>query len=303
MAERGRNKGRGPLSKEKQKQRKERTRAATKEMLETFTPLGDVQTAKDASKAFQEGRYLDAAGNAALIAAGYTPLGPLARPAGRLAKRVARDKDMLLPALTDKDYAGLVARETIMGKGPLAPKSAGAASARTKAEKQYKTTSGYHPLELAILKNKGLDPEKYQVYFHGTPKKGVSKDIAGGEYVGPDGKPLKTFFLAEDPMVSAIGYATDETGQNLTGGLSSFIVPKGALDKYQINPISGAKRGTEKRVNTRNQFQITPDELEKIIEKSGIEPVSTDYLNEILNFDYYKKALGQDPMYTKYFKE
>jgi len=128
MAERGRNKGRGPLSKEKQKQRKERTRAATKEMLETFTPLGDVQTAKDASKAFQEGRYLDAAGNAALIAAGYTPLGPLARPAGRLAKRVIKDSDMLIPALTDKDYASIVARETIMGKAPLSGKSVGAAA-------------------------------------------------------------------------------------------------------------------------------------------------------------------------------
>jgi len=97
-------------------------------MLETFTPYGDVQTAKDASKAFQEGRYLDAAGNAALIAAGYTPLGPLARPAGRLAKRVARDKDMIIPALTDKDYAGMVARETIMGRGPLAGKSVGSMS-------------------------------------------------------------------------------------------------------------------------------------------------------------------------------
>jgi hypothetical protein len=97
-------------------------------MLETFTPYGDVQTAKDASKAFQEGRYLDAAGNAALIAAGYTPLGPLARPAGRLAKRVARDKDMIIPALTDKDYAGMVTRETLLGKDPLAGKSVGAMS-------------------------------------------------------------------------------------------------------------------------------------------------------------------------------
>ena len=46
---------------------------------EATTPLGDVQTAKDAKTAYDEGRYLDAAGNAAIIAAGYTPLGPLAK--------------------------------------------------------------------------------------------------------------------------------------------------------------------------------------------------------------------------------
>lgn len=101
---------------------------AGKTVLETFTPLGDVQTAKDTYNAYKQGNMKEAAGNAALLALGYTPFGPLARPAGRLAKRVARDKDMLVPAMTDKDYAGLVARETIMGKGPLAPKSAGAAS-------------------------------------------------------------------------------------------------------------------------------------------------------------------------------
>ena len=95
---------------------------------EATTPLGDVQTGIDAKTAYDEGRYLDAAGNAAMIGLGYTPLGPLARPLGRLAKRVNRDKDMLIPALKDKDYRELVKRETIMGKAPLAPKSIGSAS-------------------------------------------------------------------------------------------------------------------------------------------------------------------------------
>ena len=56
MAERGRNKARGPLSKEartRQAQRRQEEIQQLKDIsvgaLETFTPLGDVQTAKDAS--------------------------------------------------------------------------------------------------------------------------------------------------------------------------------------------------------------------------------------------------------------
>ena len=114
---------------------------------ETFTPYGDIQTGKDAYNAYQQGEYLKALANAGMIGLGYTPLGLVARPAGRLAKRVLRDKDMLAPALTDKDYAKLVARETLMGKGPLAGKSVGALSmdelAAKRAEIMKQATEDY----------------------------------------------------------------------------------------------------------------------------------------------------------------
>ena len=228
MAERGRNKKRGPLSKEAKARQKQRRKEEIQQLknigvgaLETFTPLGDVQTAKDASKAFQEGRYFDAAGNAALIAAGYTPLGPLVRPAGRLAKRVVRDKDMLLPALTDKDYAGLVARETIMGKGPLAGKSVGAAGRFT--DEYYEAMREAQPGR--------------HFFIHGTSGK-YAKDLVdeGVEVKGP-------FHLSQYPMGSA-KYAGND------GELVIISVPEGVYPP--------AKRGTVTK-NTDPELQGMPE--------------------------------------------
>ncbi len=120
--------------------------------LETFTPYGDFQTAQDAYAAYEKGDIGEAALNSALLLLGYTPFAPLARPAGRLAKRIYRDKDLLVPALTDKDYADIVARETILGRGPLAGKSVGAATADTM--KDYVSTQGYNPLDLLLMQRR-----------------------------------------------------------------------------------------------------------------------------------------------------
>jgi len=289
MAERGRNKGRGPLSKEKQKQRKERTRAATKEMLETFTPLGDVQTAKDASKAFQEGRYLDAAGNAALIAAGYTPLGPLARPAGRMAKRIARDKDMLLPALTDKDYAGLVARETIMGKAPLSGKSVGAKV----IDKESDYYDGFNPLDLLMMQNKKIDPAEYSNFFRGDRNPSVAEAIA------EEGNKMSTTSLADDLQVSRRGY-TQDSGKK--GGLTVFPLRQKDLDEFLDVPISDTKT-IDEYARGKRQYTIPTDKLEDLIMKSKHEPFATTNV-EVLNpkqyenaesklNDYYKSFLGK----------
>ena len=58
---------------------RERIKNRLVSIAEATTPLGDVQTGIDAKTAYDEGRYLDAAGNAAMIVAGYTPFGPLAK--------------------------------------------------------------------------------------------------------------------------------------------------------------------------------------------------------------------------------
>lgn len=285
MAERGRNKGRGPLSKEKQKQRKERTRAATKEMLETFTPLGDVQTAKDASKAFQEGRYLDAAGNAALIAAGYTPLGPLARPAGRLAKRAMRDKDMLLPALTDKDYAGMVARETIMGKGPLAGKSVGAATADTM--KDYVSTQGYNPLDLLLMQRKGIDPATHEIYYHGTTKPEAARSIVEDKIKTP------SHMITGDPMV-ALQYTKAGKNEPYKGSIVGYPVKKGEMNKYRDSvPISNSR---DPRAEGREQYNIPSMELEDIMGDPFVIENPTqfrDNRNTAISMldDYYKSFM------------
>jgi len=246
----------------------EEAKIAGKFLAETFTPYGDVQTAQDANKAFQEGRYLDAAGNAALIAAGYTPLGPLARPAGRLAKRAMRDKDMLLPALTDKDYAGLVARETIMGRGPLAGKSVGAATAKTRTEEDL--IDGLSPFEAKFQKE---NPDFELGFVGSSPDK--ADDLSALYREG-------NLFIASDPNVAKT-YPTELTG---------IPMPKGTMEKIiSDKPIQGAK---SKRAEGREQAIIGPigeayrkkiaeegkqfendeaiDFLEEMYKKTGIKP-------------------------------
>ena len=106
--------------------------------------VSPVGAAMNMSSALREGDYKTAGLNAALLGAEVLPIGKLAGP---LVKRVLRDKDMLIPALTDKDYAQLVARETLMGKGPLAGKSVGALSmdelAAKRAEIMKQATEDY----------------------------------------------------------------------------------------------------------------------------------------------------------------
>jgi len=159
------------LSPEEQQQRRQEVRDGITQSAEMFTPLGDVQTVKDASKAFQEGRYLDAAGNAALIAAGYTPLGPLAKPVGRLVKNRQRLKGALHPMMKNNpayrqeeltDYLNIARGK----QGPLAGKSVGAATAKTRTEKDL--IDGLSPFETKFQKNNpgtellyvGSDPDK-----------------------------------------------------------------------------------------------------------------------------------------------
>jgi len=180
---------------------------------ETFTPYGDIQTGKDAYNAYQQGEYLKALANAGLIGLGYTPFGMVARPVGRLGKRVLRDKDMLVPALTDKDYAQLVARETLMGKAPLVGKSAGAATALTK--KRYPESKGISALEIALRESK---PEYKDAKFIFT---GQNKDFAD-QIANFDGPPKGSVYMAPDPQVAG-HYAVFE---NNPGKLIAFPVKK-----------------------------------------------------------------------------
>jgi len=256
-------------------------------MLETFTPYGDVQTAKDASKAFQEGRYLDAAGNAALIAAGYTPLGPLARPVGRLAKRVARDKDMIIPALTDKDYAGMVARETIMGRGPLAGKSVGAATADTM--KDYTTTKGYNPLDLLLMQRKGIDPATHEIYYHGTTKPESARSIV------EDRIKTQRHMVTGDPMV-ALQYTKAGPNEPYKGAIVGYPVKKGQMDKYRDPvPISNSR---DPRSEGREQYNVPSIELENImgdpfmVEKPIYFKNRREDAIDMLN-DYYKSFMSK----------
>jgi len=256
-------------------------------MLETFTPYGDVQTAKDASKAFQEGRYLDAAGNAALIAAGYTPLGPLARPAGRLAKRVARDKDMIIPALTDKDYAGMVTRETLLGKDPLAGKSVGAATADTM--KDYTTTKGYNPLDLLLMQRKGIDPATHEIYYHGTTKPESARSIV------EDRIKTQRHMVTGDPMV-ALQYTKAGPNEPYKGAIVGYPVKKGQMDNYRDPvPISNSR---DPRSEGREQYNVPSIELENImgdpfmVEKPIYFKNRREDAINMLN-DYYKSFMSK----------
>jgi len=183
---------------------------------ETFTPYGDIQTGKDAYNAYQQGEYLKALANAGLLGLGYTPFGMMARPVGRLGKRVLRDKDMLVPALTDKDYAQLVARETLMGKAPLAGKSAGAATALTK--KRYEP-SGISDLEIAL---QGYDPKFKDAQFIFT---GQNIDFAE-ELADFSFDTKKNIFTGPDPQVAGQYAMFDNHRSGLPGRLVAFPVKK-----------------------------------------------------------------------------
>jgi len=266
---------------------------AGKTALETFTPLGDVKTAQEAYAAYQRGDIGEAALNSALIALGYTPLGPLARPLGRLGKRVIRDKDMLLPALTDKDYAGLVARETIMGKGPLAGKSVGARV----VDKDSDYYDGFNPLDLLMMQNKKIDPAEYSLFFRGDRNPSVAQKIA------EEGNIMNTTSLAPDLQVSRRGYTKD---RGKSGGLSVFPLRQKDLNEYLDVPISKQEDLPVKTIDEyargKQQYTIPTDKLEELIMKSDYEPFSTTGMAsltqensekalEMLN-DYYKSFVG-----------
>ena len=90
-----------------------------------FLPIvGDARSAGRAYDAWKQGDYGGAALEGLGTAVGWVPVaGPLARGGVRL----ARNADMVRPALTDPDYAKLLAREVAGKKGPMA-KSAGASA-------------------------------------------------------------------------------------------------------------------------------------------------------------------------------
>lgn len=219
---------------------------AGKAALETFTPLGDVKTVKDAYAAYQRGDIGEAALNSALIALGYTPFGPLARPASRLVKRVVKDSDMLIPALTDKDYASIVARETLMGKAPLSGKSVGAATAKTKTEEDL--INGLSPEEIKFQKE---NPEM-ELLFHGSDKERAD-DLMAGYREGQ-------LYLSPDPEVAA------RYGSVIT----AIPVKKGTAEKMiSQNRISGSEKP---RAEGREQIVIGPlgENYQKRIKSDGL---------------------------------
>jgi len=250
---------------------KEKIKNRLVSIAEATTPLGDVQTAKDAKKAYNEGRYLDALGNAGMIAAGYTPLGPLARPLGRLAKRVNRDKDMFIPAIKDKDYRDLVKRETIMGQGPLAPQSAGAASFVTK--KDYPYTKGISDLEQALIDS---DPRFKDARFGFS---GQNEDMAYdlADFISPKGYEGPSFFMGYDPVVGS-DYALKAARGDTKGKLIAIPFKKDTPfeDIFQKTPITGNRKiirdakgnedGSEVnlRVNNREQLLIPIDKVPEL---------------------------------------
>ena len=228
-------------------------------MLETFTPYGDVQTAKDASTAFQEGRYLDAAGNAALIGLGYTPLGPLARPAGRLIKNRNRLKGALhsemrnSPAYRKAELADYL--DIARGKqGPLAPKSVGAATADTM--KDYVNTKGYNPIDLLLMQKNKINPATHEIYYHGTTRPEAARSIVEDQIKTP------SHMVTGDPMV-ALQYTKAGKNEPYKGSIVGYPVKKGEMDKYRDPvPISNSR---DPRAEGREQYNIPSTKLEEIM--------------------------------------
>tara|TARA_X000000368_G_scaffold412819_1_gene399806 strand:+ start:1429 stop:2517 length:1089 start_codon:yes stop_codon:yes gene_type:complete len=96
-----------------------------RKLIKDVSPIG---AAMNVGSALEEGDYKKAGLNVGLLGLEALPVGKaLSKVGAPLANRVLRDKDMLIPALTDKDYTKLLINETLMGKAPLAGKAAGSA--------------------------------------------------------------------------------------------------------------------------------------------------------------------------------
>ena len=179
---------------------KEKIKNRLVSIAEATTPLGDVQTARDAKKAYDEGRYLDALGNAGMIAAGYTPLAPLAKGAKALNQankyrkfknEAARRGGPLSPHYME-----------IMTGNPRMDRIANQNIANMRSDVtdlDYPHTKGISDLDQALIDS---DPRFKDARFAFTGQnEGVAYDIA--DLVPPKNYKGSHLFLGKEPPVGS----------------------------------------------------------------------------------------------------
>jgi hypothetical protein len=258
---------------------------------EATTPLGDVQTGIDAKTAYDEGRYLDAAGNAAMIGLGYTPFGPLAK-AGKAGYK----------SLNQANKYRKFKNEAARRRGPLSPhymeKMTGnprvdrlanqnIANMRSiVTDKDYPHTKGISDLEQALIDSNPMYKDA-RFAFTGQNEK-VAYDIA--DLIPPkDYESGTRLFLGKEPPVGsdyAIKAARFKKRTNLEeapvldsrGKLIAIPFSKDAPidDLFQTTKISGNRKtlkdskgkeiGSEAnpRINNREQLTIPIDKLAEL---------------------------------------
>jgi len=187
-------------------------RGGIKFAAEMLTPLGDIDTAIATKKAYDEGRYLDAAGNAAEIAVGYLPFGPLVKPAIRLAKNKDRFKGVLHPSfIKDSQYRKDEISDYIdIAKGiPPEPKSVGSAS-RANMDRFMRNMYNPDPIERR--------PAPLQV-------KKTEKQLADNAYVEKGFNSRDAHVAAAlDKRLPSFKYQSDSTKKQILSELNEGVI-------------------------------------------------------------------------------
>jgi len=240
---------------------------------EATTPLGDVQTGIDAKTAYDEGRYLDALGNAGMIGLGYTPFGPLAK-AGKAGYK----------SLNQANKYRKFKNEAARRGGPLSPhymeKMTGnprvdrlanqnvANMRSTITDKDYPHTKGISELEQALIDS---DPRYKDARFAFTGQnENVAYDIA--DLIPPKGYDGKRLFLGKEPPVAsdyAIKAAKFKKRTNLKD--PAVLESRGKMvaipfhkdfplpDYFDENLISGNYMNITERVNGKDIIKSVPN--------------------------------------------
>jgi hypothetical protein len=141
-----------------------------------------------------------------------------------------------------------------MGKGPLAGKSVGAATADTM--KDYTKTKGYNPFDLLLMQKRKIDPATHEIYYHGTTNPESARSIVEDRIRTP------SHMVTGDPMV-ALQYTKAGKNEPYKGAIVGYPVKKGQMDKYRDPiPISNSR---DLRADNREQYNIPSLELENIM--------------------------------------
>jgi len=227
-----------------------------RKLIKDVSPIG---AAMNVGSALEEGDYKKAGLNVGLLGLEALPVGKaLSKVGAPLANRVLRDKDMLVPALTDKDYTKLFINETLMGKAPLAGKSAGAATALTK--KRYKP-SGISDLEIALRE---YDPKFKDAQFIFT---GQNRDFAE-ELADFSFDTKKNIFTGPDPQVAGQYAMFDNHRPGLPGRLVAFPIEK------DFNISSLLEKSNPLKVPESSFYVTGSDGIRRPVYKSITSPLS-----------------------------
>lgn len=255
---------------------RERIKNRLVSIAEATTPLGDVQTGIDAKTAYDEGRYLDAAGNAAMIVAGYTPFGPLAK-AGKAGYK----------SLNQANKYRKFKNEAAKRSGPLSPHYMNRTTGDPRMDKLANQNVAnmsmlpdgkYHPYEEKILSHNGLKGKKH-IWFSG-------QSPARARKIDKEGALDEDFFVTDNPQL-AERYNPDNMMMFMSDINYMPPVPRTKI----IDNLTTAGGG---------QYKLNTEEMNDFLRNVKTSPINNPKRMDDID-PFTKKSLRQSPVdFKKY---